>query len=219
MRQTTSTSSRPGIGYFDGEPFYQCRVDLGGSLLGHPVAGGHDDFSEVGAVAAHRFGEAGVDCFAGVVVGAVQEEHGESEFACVLCLGGIAGVRGGIHVPGVGAEEAGAGEGGGVDREVSLGDDIAVAGNGGRLVRAAKPAVVAADLSGAGGFASAGGVAFAEKRADGIFDVGLESGTGAVEVFFVEKLVLPLTSGVSGLGVGLAVDQAIKLAGAKPLAM
>jgi len=63
--------------------------------------------TSVGAVAAHRFGEAGVDRFAGIVVGAVQEEHRESEFAAVLRVGGISDVGGAIHVPGVRAEEAG----------------------------------------------------------------------------------------------------------------
>jgi hypothetical protein len=33
-------------------------------------------------------------------------------------------------------------------------------------------------LGGAGGFASASRVAFAEARANGVFDVGLESGAG-----------------------------------------
>ena len=107
MRQSASTSGGPGIRHFDGKPFCQCGVDLYGSLLGHPMAGGNDDFGEVGAVAAHRFGEAGVDRFAGIVVGAVQEEHRESEFAAVLRVGGISDVGGAIHVPGVRAEEAG----------------------------------------------------------------------------------------------------------------
>src|SRR6516164_5418109 len=82
-----------------------------------------------------------------------------------------------------------------------------VAGNCGRLVRAAKPAVVAPDLGGSGGFAAAGGIAFAKERTYGVFDVCLKSGTRAVEVLFIEKLVLPLASRVSRFGVDLAIDE------------
>src|SRR6516162_659151 len=104
---------------------------------------------------------------------------------------------------------------GGVNREVFLGDNVGVAGNRGRFTRAAKPAVVAADLGGAGRFALSGGVAFAEERADGVFDVGLEGGAGAVEVLLVEQLVLPLASGISGFGVGFAVDEGDQVGGGK----
>ena len=74
MQNDRPTSGRPGIGHFDGKPFCQRGVYFHGSLLGHPVAGWYDDLGEVGAVAAHRLGEAGVDRLAGVVIGAVQEE-------------------------------------------------------------------------------------------------------------------------------------------------
>ena len=68
--------SRPSIGHFDREPFCQSRVDFDWSLLGHPMAGEHNDLGEIGAVTAHRFGEAGVDRLAGVVIGAVQKRTG-----------------------------------------------------------------------------------------------------------------------------------------------
>ena len=70
--------SRPSIGHFDREPFCQSRVDFDWSLLGHPMAGEHNDLGEIGAVTTHRFGEAGVDRLAGVVIGAVQKEDGQS---------------------------------------------------------------------------------------------------------------------------------------------
>ena len=94
-------------------------------------------------------------------------------------------------------KEAGAGEGGDVDREVLLGDDAGIAWDGGRLVRSAEPAVAAADLGHEGRFAPAGGVAFAEKRTYEVVDIGLEGGAGAVEMLLVEKPVLPLAGGVS----------------------
>jgi hypothetical protein len=89
MKSEHCASGRPSVRQFGGEPFYQRGVDFNGPLLRHPMAGGHDDFAEVGAVAMHRFGEPGVDRFTGIVVGAVQKEDGESEFASVLCLGTV----------------------------------------------------------------------------------------------------------------------------------
>ena len=94
-------------------------------------------------------------------------------------------------------KEASAGEGGDVDREVLLGDDVGIAWDGGRLVRSAEPADVAADLGHKGRFALAGGVASAEKGADEVVDIGLESGPGAVEMLLVVKPVLPLAGRVS----------------------
>ena len=59
----------------------------------------------------------------------------------------LSGRRHGVHSSALaGPKEAGAGEGGDVDREVLLGDDAGIARDGGRLVRSAEPAVVAADL-------------------------------------------------------------------------
>ena len=73
-----SIRGRPSIGHFDREPFCQNRVDFDWSLLGHPMAGEHNDLGEIGAVTTHRFGKAGVDRLAGVVLGAVQKEDGQS---------------------------------------------------------------------------------------------------------------------------------------------
>src|SRR6516165_978929 len=171
------------------------------------MAGEYSDLGEVGAVTPHRFGEAGVDRFAGVVIGAVQEEDWQSQLACVSRLSSVGNVGGGIHVPGIGTEEASAGERGGVDRQVFFGYYHGVAGNSGRLVRATKPAVVAADFGGSGGFATAGGIAFAKERTNGVFDVGLENGTGTVEMLVVKKLILPLAGGIRGFGIDLAVDE------------
>jgi hypothetical protein len=140
------------------------------------MAGGDDGLGEVGAFATHRLREAGVDRFADIVVGRVQEEDGEGECASVLCLGRIGDVGGVIHVPRVRPKEAGAGEGGDVDREVLLGDDAGIAWDGGWLVRSAEPAVVAADLGRRGRFAPTGGITFAENRADGAVNIGLEGG-------------------------------------------
>ena len=141
------------------------------------MAGGNDDFGEIGAVAAHRFGEAGIDRFAGIVVGAVQEEHRESEFASVLCPGGIGDVGGGTHVPGVGAEKAVADEGGGIDREVVFRDDVRVSRDRGCLVCAADAPRQCGRVS------PCGRIAFAEERTDSAFDVGFERGAGTLEIF------------------------------------
>ena len=70
--------TRPSIGRFDRKPFCQSRVDFDWSLLGHPMAGEHNDLGEIGAVTTHRFGKAGVDRLAGVVIGAVQKEDWQS---------------------------------------------------------------------------------------------------------------------------------------------
>ena len=156
------------------------------------MAGEYSDLGEVGAVTPHRFGEAGVDRFAGVVIGAVQEEDWQSQLACVSRLSSVGNVGGGIHVPGIGTEEASAGERGGVDRQVFFGYYHGVAGNSGRLVRATKPAVVAANLGGSGGSAATGGIAFAKERTNGVFDLCLKSGTRAVEVLFIEKVGTPI---------------------------
>ena len=126
------------------------------------------DLGEVGAVMTHRLGEAGVDRLAGVVIGAVQEEDRKGELACIFRSISVGGIGSGIHVPGIGTEEPGANERGSVDRQVFFGDYRGVARNGGRLGRTAKPAVVAADLGGSGGFAAAGRVASAKERTNGV---------------------------------------------------
>ena len=156
------------------------------------MAGEYNDLGEVGAVTTHRLGEAGVDRLAGVVTGAVQEEDRWSELACIFRSTSVGGIGGGIHVPGIGTEEACAGQRGGINRQVFFGDYRRVARNGGRLARAAKPAVVAANLGGSGGFAAAGGIAFAKERTNGVFDLCLKSGTRAVEVLFIEKVGTPI---------------------------
>ena len=53
-----------------------------------------------------------------------------------------------------------------------------------------------------------------KSSADGAVDIDLEGGAGAVEMFLVEKPVLPLAGGVSGLGVGLAIDEGDQIGGA-----
>jgi hypothetical protein len=60
------------------------------------MAGGHDDLGQVGAVATHRLGVAGVDRLTRIVIGAVQEEDREREFAGVLRLGGVGDIGGGF---------------------------------------------------------------------------------------------------------------------------
>ena len=171
------------------------------------MTGGYDDLGQVGTVATHWFRKAGIYRLTGVVASAVQEEDREGKLAAVLCLASVGDIGGGIHVPGIGAIKAVAGECGGIDRKVFLRDDLRVTGDRRSLFRAAEPAVIATHLGSAGGFAPCGRVALAEERADSAFDVGFERGAGTLEIFLVKKLVLPLTGRIGGLGIDLAVDE------------
>ena len=126
------------------QPPRQRRVHGARLLLRHPVAGGHDDLGEVPAVAPHGLGEPGVDGLAGVVVLAVQEQHGHAR----ACRRSSPAPRSARLRSRFMYQESGPKKPLRVERRrvrvaVLFGDHVGVHRHVGRLARSAEPAAVA----------------------------------------------------------------------------
>src|SRR5579862_8441855 len=131
-------------------------------LLRHPMTGENNLFGKIVAMRPHRFGEAGIDRLADIVISAVEEEYGHGQSPVRLGLFAIGGIGAAVHVPTVGAEEAVSLECGDVAVFVLFGQHGGIARDVRRAILWAEPAAVGADESAARRLALAARIASAK---------------------------------------------------------
>src|SRR5271163_1624263 len=125
----------------------------------------------------------------------MQEQHRHPEPPIRPRALGIFDIRVAIHVPAVRAEEPVPLERGDVAAFVVLGQDGGVARHVWSGLPGAEKAAVGAGRSGAGGLASAGGIARSEQRFYCGADIALETSPRRGEILAIEELIVPLRGG------------------------